>query len=388
MRVCLECKAKWARYSAFAASGIDMVNGTLSGAGWRAGTSDDLPNAEYDCYDGSIMKLKPFLAGFKSYLYTATIEFSITCATIFLIMWTKIGKNHHGYQLPPPKIDVKNHGPVNMPFSNLYIMLDCNKTSRGLFAGLFVLVGTILSFIVFQVYQSSDKLTSNLISQITELVLVLFGLIITCKAFQIVRREYEQSTAPHMNIFDITLEIFSLFGVYAFNINSLIGILYSLADDNSIVDKLYDYKLYVESFLVTDYLNRSEILDSAEINAHVTRSGMPGDDNPASDAIAVAVCIVSIVQSTLQTLFILECLGRFAKNKQFVTKPGRELIVLLLLTNLSIWFYDTFSAKRLLTKDTVISHFGILKWSIINAFSSPIAIFYRFHSSVCLSDIW
>ena len=43
---------------------------------------------------------------------------------------------------------------------------------------------------------------------------------------------------------------------------------------------------------------------------------------------------------------------------------------------------------ELAQKQFLIDHFGVIKWSIINAFSSPLAIFYRFHSSVCLSDIW
>ena len=53
-----------------------------------------------------------------------------------------------------------------------------------------------------------------------------------------------------------------------------------------------------------------------------------------------------------------------------------------------MWFFDTFSAKRYTTNKYLIDYFGPLKWSIINTISSPIAIFYRFHSSVCLSDIW
>ncbi len=56
--------------------------------------------------------------------------------------------------------------------------------------------------------------------------------------------------------------------------------------------------------------------------------------------------------------------------------------------NVTLWFFDTFSAKRFDTKPFLTDHFGEIKWSIINAFSSPLAIFYRFHSSVCLSDIW
>ena len=53
-----------------------------------------------------------------------------------------------------------------------------------------------------------------------------------------------------------------------------------------------------------------------------------------------------------------------------------------------MWFFDTFSAKRFTKNEIQIKYFVALKWSIINSISSPIAIFYRFHSSVCLSDIW
>jgi hypothetical protein len=85
----------------------------------------------------------------------------------------------------------------------------------------------------------------------------------------------------------------------------------------------------------------------------------------------------------------LECFRRYAyKNYALLHKPGRDLITALLFTNVSLWIFDTLSAKKFDSKEFIIDHFGILKWSIINAFSSPIAIFYRFHSSVCLSDIW
>ena len=93
-----------------------------------------------------------------------------------------------------------------------------------------------------------------------------------------------------------------------------------------------------------------------------------------------------MIQGTIQTFFILECLRRYAyENSELARKPARELITALLLVNVSLWCYDTFSSKRFDTNLTTVEHFGILKWSIINAFSSPLAIFYRFHSSVCLS---
>jgi hypothetical protein len=35
-----------------------------------------------------------------------------------------------------------------------------------------------------------------------------------------------------------------------------------------------------------------------------------------------------------------------------------------------------------------MAYYNADTWSIIQAFSSPLSIFYRFHSSVCLADIW
>jgi hypothetical protein len=35
-----------------------------------------------------------------------------------------------------------------------------------------------------------------------------------------------------------------------------------------------------------------------------------------------------------------------------------------------------------------VEYYNGSTWAIIQAFTSPLSIFYRFHSSVCLSDIW
>ena len=53
-----------------------------------------------------------------------------------------------------------------------------------------------------------------------------------------------------------------------------------------------------------------------------------------------------------------------------------------------MWLFDSLSAKRYVNKPFLSEHFGELKWSIISAISCPLAILFRFHSSVCLSDIW
>jgi hypothetical protein len=131
--------------------------------------------------------------------------------------------------------------------------------------------------------------------------------------------------------------------VYAFSINSLIALFYIFSNENS------------------------------DSNDHLKSGGSNGNYNEiitANNYSALISSFLSIIQGTLQTLFILECLRRYARdNRSFLHKPARELITALLMTNISMWFFDTLSAKRFDSKPFLVEHFGILKWSIINAFS-------------------
>jgi hypothetical protein len=352
--------------------GIDSFN--QSAQTYSSGVSDA---NMVDCQDPSVFLLKSFFVDLIPYMYPATIEFSITFATLFMIMWTKIGKTHRKhYALPPTKKKFEGLGAIKMPYSNQFIMLDCTKTSKGLFFGIVTFVCTLLCFILFIIYKSDPvtRQTAVFLSEGTEIMLLIVALILTSLAFKIVRRNYTK-VIPQTNLFDVVLEIVSLCGVYGFSVNSLIAIIYKIM-------------LLKPDYVKTDYAeylvgNQSmKSLAQADIENEAFR-------DVGNNLAAAIAAVLSIVQATLQTLFILECLRRYAEHStQFVSKPAREIITALLITNLSLWFFDTFSAKRFDTKEYLIAHFGILKWSIINAFSSPLAIFYRFHSSVCLSDIW
>lgn len=357
--------------------------------------ANDSMKIEYiDCHDYDSMPIKSFVTNIISYLYPATIEFSITCATIFLIMWFKIGKTHRKhYSLPPTKKRFEGVGNVKVPYSNLFIMLDCTKTTKGLFFGVLIFVCTLLSFIMYLVYKGgfvpdeeaatvSSSFISGLISELTEIFLLIVALIITWVGMIKVRRNYTK-VVPEINAFDIGLEIVSMCGVYAYSINCIIALVYSLFDVSSKREEQVDFAEFLTTPLV-EFVNQGP--NSSWIEAVGNKMS---DRELVSSILALISAVLSLVQGTLQTLFILECLRRYAsQNSQLVHKPARELITTLLLTNVSLWFFDTFSAKRFDTKPYLIEHFGILKWSIINAFSSPLALFYRFHSSVCLSDIW
>lgn len=300
-----------------------------------------------------MLKLKP-------YLYPISIEFSVSCATLYLIIWYKTNKrNLNWLSLPPKKRNFQEVGVVETPFSNLFIMLDCTKTIKGLLVGILIFVLTILSSIFFFVYRSENPQLAKLITEIAEIILLLIAFIIAFYAYRRIKKHYEKICLP-TNMFDVVLEIFSLGGVFAYNINSFIAVFYGLAHGTT--------------------ANQPNIprANQADENQDLT-----------NNLTSLFSASLQIIQSSIQTLLILECLRRYASNNaSYARKPGRELITILLIINICLWIIDTLSGKRYTVKEYLIDYYGSLKWSIISAFSAPIAIFYRFHSSVCLSDIW
>jgi len=50
--------------------------------------------------------------------------------------------------------------------------------------------------------------------------------------------------------------------------------------------------------------------------------------------------------------------------------------------------HDSLSAKKVKVNPLQVAYYDASTWAIIQAFTSPLSIFYRFHSSVCLADIW
>lgn len=127
--------------------------------------------------------------------------------------------------------------------------------------------------------------------------------------------------------------------------------------------------------------------------------------------------LASIVQTACQTMFILDASRRNAGTaEQMRKKPGREIVTFLLVANLAMWAISTLEKSRaeshpiqlkLVQINTLIqirrkssylfnfyyisilhSFYGLWAWTIITHVSMPLAIFYRFHSTVCLCEIW
>jgi hypothetical protein len=96
-----------------------------------------------------------------------------------------------------------------------------------------------------------------------------------------------------------------------------------------------------------------------------------------------------LIQIMIQTPWIIDALRRCANSADLrKRKPGRELVTFLTVANVSLWVYYTFSVRNVDLKDERYKFYGDVLWSILNHLSLPLIMFYRFHASVCLVDIW
>ncbi|XP_022690986.1 uncharacterized protein LOC111261636 isoform X2 [Varroa jacobsoni] len=77
-----------------------------------------------------------------------------------------------------------------------------------------------------------------------------------------------------------------------------------------------------------------------------------------------------------------------ASHDQAERKPGREMVTFLILCNFSMWAINTLETRRADSNPVQMHFYGFWAWTIITHVTAPLVIFFRFHSTVCLCDIW
>ncbi|CAI2732445.1 unnamed protein product [Schistosoma spindalis] len=106
--------------------------------------------------------------------------------------------------------------------------------------------------------------------------------------------------------------------------------------------------------------------------------------------IYIIKCTLEICQALIQFFFIVETSRRkVCCINQSRIKPGRSIIVFLLICNLALWLINTFEVRSAETQLPLYrQYFGVRTWSVITYCFIPLIIFFRFHSTVCLAELW
>ncbi len=208
-------------------------------------------------------------ATMSSYLYPCLIEYSLISLTVFCIMLRNVGKTEKRSSL---RFGARHVFTIN-----------CARASRGLLIGGIIFVLTILTLI--PTYMINVDAVS--VTQITELVLLILGLITVCLSYFDTTKLYYDRHA-HVDIFDQALILITAVGDFAY---TFFGLFASLLIEN------------------------------------------PGTKLPVG--IQTSIGFLAILQTFLQTGFIMDTLKRRTKTKEEIrNKPGRETITALLLINL------------------------------------------------------
>jgi len=295
------------------------------------------------------------LAKSGPFLFPCTIEYTLICAAVLFAMWKNIPEEHEHYKHHKRRKKISRSLALNqvidaesgenpesgyMTKSAHHYSVDCANANTGLFSGIFVMVLVIISLIVFFVLITSEderlKKAAIEVASLTELALyavtsvaVLIGM---CQM-----RKLWYDTSANLCL-DNLLLVVAQTGVFIYSAFCIIGAFFQLED-------------HLLAFLAS---------------------------------------LATLVQTTLQTVFILDSSSRFAcTNEQVKRKPGRQVVTFLLVCNLAMWAINTLETNRADSHPIQVKFYGgEWAWPIITHVSMPLAIFYRFHSTVCLCEIW
>ncbi|XP_071452998.1 proton channel OtopLc-like [Hetaerina americana] len=111
-------------------------------------------------------------------------------------------------------------------------------------------------------------------------------------------------------------------------------------------------------------------------------------DTPAALLLALTP-IAAAAQSTCLTLALLDAWRRRCVTpSQLRNKPGRQVITFLLVANVALWALNRLKNNRAELQPALMEFYGVWAWTVITRLCMPLVLCYRFHSTVCLYEVW
>nr|CDS26169.1 otopetrin [Hymenolepis microstoma] len=283
---------------------------------------------------------KSQVGAFVHFLIPCGVEYSLIACAIFFKMFRQVG------HVPEIKT-MKCQGLPNLKLrpESEYLSGDdsteCRHAHKGLFAGLFLVMSTIVALAFLYTYlHQHNYFEALIISQVTDICLLSIGVLTgSVVLYQI--RVLCLSQLSEERAFDNNLLLVGLLGI-----------------------------LFYNTFLLVPALGATGELQ-------------------LMGCMFVSKAILEIFQALMQVFLILVASrSQVTNEQQMIDKPGRSLITFLLILNLAMWVASTFGLKHAEKYEIHRTHYSDIAWKIITYLSLPLIIFFRFHSTICLADIW
>lgn len=281
-----------------------------------------------NCHTHEKISPTPFLEAIviaEKILFPCVIEYSLIVAAIVYVMWQNIGYGSRIVAIYATK-SKKTHYRV-----------DCRSATKGLFLGVLLLVCTLAELIVF--FNISGSASPGELE------------IIVSDAF-----------------------LFALYFVAFIAATIALIQMRVLPFQQHLEEELDTMLLFIAQFGVFTYAIFSIIATKMNFSS-------------ASNALLFVRNLATLLQTCVQTMLILDGTRRYSRERQH-RMPGRQLITFLVMMNLSLWLLNTFEVLKVEANPVQEQFYGRLSWTIITHICTPLMIFYRFHSTVCLSEVW
>ncbi|OQR68953.1 hypothetical protein BIW11_12568 [Tropilaelaps mercedesae] len=132
-------------------------------------------------------------------------------------------------------------------------------------------------------------------------------------------------------------------------------------------------------------LHRIGVLATLSYAAFVCVSGV-ADIYEVSHALLLIDGGAMLLHAVTQSLFVQELDTRQADRKN--CRKGLQVVTFLVFANLVLWLMESFTNQNYLGNEIARAMFGPLTWAIVARITTPMVIFYRFHSCVFLVEAW
>ncbi|XP_050362524.1 proton channel OtopLc-like [Nymphalis io] len=286
--------------------------------------------------------ITPLIRTMNPYLRPCGVEYSLLCSIIIVVIWNDIctvpGSKTLSSNNSGKKHDEKQCcGKVK---SNNHFSVDCGSAHKGLFMGVAVLAGTIVSLMLFNDLFQKQKHVELALLQINiwETALFIFMILGSGACMQRMRA-LTLRLAPTTMPLEHALLLVTQCGVYLYYLFQIIG----------------------AGFLIQRY----------------------SEERRATRIIAP---LFAIIQSSCQTLLILDAWTRRCVGSE--ERPGRQLVTFLLVGNFALWLLNRVKNARAEFHPLQMEFYGVWAWTLITHVSVPLLVCYRFQATVCFYEIW
>lgn len=217
------------------------------------------------------------------------------------------------------------------------------KSHRGLFLGVLVLAASLITTITF--YATEDCITKDVMYISTDLA--VHSLLLIATATGLIQTNRLSYIAKPIMVDDILL-ILSMAGSLTYELSLIVS--------------------------ASSYIKR--------------QGGGGGGDAWTVEVLQVCSSLVASLQTFAQVVLIASGFRRYPSTRWALdAMPGRESVTFLIVGNVVVWIGRTMQTKQA-PQQTELDYYDDITWLLLVNINLPLLLFFRFHSSICLADVW